>query len=230
MLIQCARSLHIDSLSECKQIEVEPADFSAEWKGLNREMLFDLFTVKKANRFTFEQRGSYDHDDFVRSVKAAESTNLGQIGVSEYAEGDEFGARANGVSFDPRWLIDDDVFSTMDWVFGVNQFVNGLRAQQKGGSEALNVRSFVIPQSTVSLYDEETPWDLKDIGFIEPFLRRKSVKRIGGRSVHSDSKLSVKEKAGFIERIYDDIKSGIAIHGASDHIFKRHIPCPLCSG
>jgi len=203
--------------SEPAQFEVDPAPFSAEWKGLSREMLFDIFSVKKANRFTFEQRGSYDLADFVRSVKAAESTTtLGRIGVSEYVEGDEFGSRANGVSFDPRWLIDDSVFSTTEWVFGVSQFVDGLRAQQMAGSEALNVRSFVIPQSTVSLYDDKTPWDLKDIGFIEAFLRRKSVKRIGCRSVHSDSKLSVKERAEVIERIYDDIKSGIAIHAPSD--------------
>ena len=86
------------------------------------------------------------------------------------------------------------------------------------GSEAQNVRSFVIPHSTVSLYAEETSWDLKDIGFIEPFLRRKSVKRIGGRSVPSDSKLSVKEKADLIQRIYDDIKSG-TVHSKIEQEF-----------
>ena len=54
-------------------------------------------------------------------------------------------------SFDPRCLIDNSVYSMMDWVFGVNPFVDGLRAQQMTGSVALNARSFVILQDAARI-------------------------------------------------------------------------------
>ena len=189
-----------------RQFEVDSADFPAEWKRLSGAMLFDIFCVKKGHRFTFDDRAGYSHHDFVRDVKAAESATLGAIGASEYVEGDEFRMKSEGIWCAPRWIIDDDVFSTMNWHFAVSEFANDLKGQ-RNGRRILSVRSFVIPRSTVSLYDEHRAFDLKGFESIDMFLRLNAVRRAASRVVHTDITMSVQEKAQLIERLYQDIRS-----------------------
>ena len=129
-------------------------------------MLFDIFCVKKIHKFIFEQRAEYGVNDFQRNVWTAEChRNLGKIGDSEIVNSDVFRIRLQSVSLYPRWLIDDDLFDLMRWIFGVTHFVDHLQKKQSKGQKQ-RVHVYIIPKRIVSLYDPQKIWEMENMSSI----------------------------------------------------------------
>lgn len=73
-------------------------DSSSKWA----DMLFDIYCVKKAHKFSFERMADYSLQDFLDDVENSESDTISSDNdFSEIAESNEFQKRANSVSLYP---------------------------------------------------------------------------------------------------------------------------------
>ena len=142
-------------------------DFSPIWPGLNDQLLFDIFCVKKAHEFSFEQGAEYNFTDFIEDINRAEQYQcLGNVEIAKRAGRYAFKRKVDKISFHPRWLIDDDLFSTMQWTFAASSFVNKLQEQSHTAQGAFNIQVYIISERMVSMYDHsldyhiEIPWEL----------------------------------------------------------------------
>ena len=138
-----------DFMNTYELVEDLQIDFSPNWKGLNTQLLLDIFTVKKAYQFAFEQQAEYGYEQFMKDVESLEkSVNFENIGLSDYVSSAQFHVRANEISFHPNWLFADDVFEIMETIFGVCRLVPLTRGQHH-----LQLMCIIIPKSIISLYD-----------------------------------------------------------------------------
>ena len=174
------------------------------WDGLDTETLFDIFCVKKAHKFSSEQRTDYLLEDCINDITSAQ-WELGGLPFNLWLDitSDEFKQGANSVSFYPSWLIDDDIFKVMQWAFASSYFVKNLQKQLLKGTKTLNIRFRVIPRSIVSLYDNDRTWNLK--GFIERFVDESGVNSCVFQMVPMTRNLSVDDKFNLIQSVYDSI-------------------------
>ena len=133
-------------------------------------MLLDIFCVKKAHAFTFEQRADYRVKDFEHDVQETKRLwNLGEIGISHFVKSDLLQKRLNSTSLYTRWLINDDLFDSMKWIFGVTHFVDRVQAKlSKGLRQSVHV--YIIPKKVVSLYDPHEVWEMKNMSSIDQLL------------------------------------------------------------
>ena len=132
-------------------------------------------------------------------------TILSDTALFESAERNTFHERANMVSLYPSWLIDDDIFGVMEWTFASSLFVDHLQNEKFTKSKSMDIRTRIIPQSIVSLYDNDKLWESDGIGFIEEFINKSGVKSCGLQMVPVCRQLSVEEKGNLIQSVYDNI-------------------------
>ena len=94
----------------------------------DEQMIFDIFSIKKVFEFAFEQKMEYRYDRFVRDISESKKQLFpDQKRLTEIIESIEFRERAQRISFYPRWIINDDIFEVMSWVFGTTLFVSNLK-------------------------------------------------------------------------------------------------------
>ena len=178
--------------------------FTTEYKDLGSDVVFDIYCVKKTHKFSFEHRAEYRLMDLLDDTESAEKdTLLGIIGLTEGVKSWRFRERINSVSLYPSWLIDDDVFDVMQWTFACTEFVNHLPNLR--GTNSVNVRIRIIPQSIVSVYDQEKEWQIDGIGCIDEFLKNAGVSSYGLQSVPLSRQLGVEAKAKLIQSVFANI-------------------------
>ena len=180
---------------------------SPEWPGLNGQILFDIFCVRKAWKFSFEQRAPYQSEHFVKDLYNAERHPcLGKIGAPDFVQEFAFKKKMDEISFYPKWLIDDDLFSTMKWVFAVTVFVDGLRKSRTEEQHKMHVRLCVLPERIVSVYDPEKAF--------EGFRQNETIETLQnwassfyGQRLENEDAGDVSEKVNFIGAVYGECKS-----------------------
>ena len=72
------------------------------WRGMTKQMLFDIYSVHKAFLFGHENFKEYTHGEFVHDIKHADMSLC-----SEYAKGSAFAAN---LSMYPSYIIEDDSY------------------------------------------------------------------------------------------------------------------------
>ena len=129
----------------------------SKWPWLNNELMRDIFNTHKIFMFGAFNCTLYTLSNFRDNVAKAEKDILGNPGYSKRLRPRKF--RDNATLF-PTFLIDDDIFQVFAWFFGVSQWINDiLIPEMNAQSVRQNIFCFVIPDRTVSLYDDNVVYD-----------------------------------------------------------------------
>ena len=138
--------------------DLDPTDICPKWPGLSEQLLFDIFCVKKGHNFVFQQRAKYEYTDFIEEVQRADRHCLKHIGILKCVEKESFKEKVTKISFHPRWLIEDDMFSTMHWMFGFTIFVRDLKRELIDQQRVCvpKIRCHIVPKRVVSTYERHT--------------------------------------------------------------------------
>ena len=179
-------------------------DFSAKWKGLNEQSLFDVYAVHKCHRYTFHQMDDYPLSEFMKDVEKSDDEIFGNVGAKDHVQSKAFEDRAGKLSLFPSWILNDDVFSIISFIYGVTDFIEKLKPKQSSSIET--IRAYVIPRSVVSVYDQSFEFFV-DIPSVDKYMMQKEsyiyVFRCG--SITSSS-YTVCDIAMLIQNLYDDIR------------------------
>ena len=130
-------------------------DLSGKWPGLNLNLLVDIYSVHKALMFGQFKFENYTKNDFFEDIKNAEKSVFRRAICSQIIEKHQSSFQ---LSFHPSFVINDDIFKVMAFHFTVSALVNRLDANYVADKE-LKIRSFVVPEHIISIYDSQIPHD-----------------------------------------------------------------------
>ena len=193
--------MHTEDYFSRESIQI---DSSSKWQDLNLQSLIDVYAVHKCHRFTFQQMDDYPLSEFIENVVQSNNSIFGNIGISEFVESQEFIDRANRLSLFPSWIIDDDIFSTIRIIYGVTDFAQNMK-QNRCTSSGLTIRTYIIPQSVRSLYDQSYVFDV-DIPTLADSLKQKGVDQRGQMLITAPS-CSAGDIGKAIQELYDQIRT-----------------------
>ena len=142
-------------------------DLSPHWKGLNMKMVVDVYGVHKAMKYGMHQRETYRKSDFMADIKRAECSILDEDCVSKRLRKLDIDAT---VSFQPEYVIEDDMFETVNCLLALSVMVNRLRDDVRVQNE-FRVKCVVVPKAVTSIY-EPTRTYRRQIDEITSFLHK----------------------------------------------------------
>ena len=178
-------------------------DSETETTDIWEKSLFDVYSVHKCHCFTFQQMADYPLSDFIEAVQEFDATILGNIGISDYVQSEEFKDKAMRLSLIPLWIINDDVFSIIPIIYGVTDFVSNLK-QKRFSPSPLAIRAYIIPEFVISLYDPSVCLDT-DIPNMNKYLEQKEIYNSTRRLIPTTSCTAAVIGAS-IEELHGEIK------------------------
>eukprot|EP01084_Bolivina_argentea_P260536 440016_1 len=147
-------------------------DFYSKMKGLNPQILQDIFDVHRCFMFTNYHFDEYSVDDYKTNLYENGKDVFGEEFVQKCLSQIEFKPQFD---FYPTYLMNDNMFEIMQYVFGVSDYVNYLRKHVKTEINlSLHIKLVIIPNKVECIYDNCIIFD-ESIGSVDKYLAAKNV-------------------------------------------------------
>eukprot|EP01083_Nonionella_stella_P024995 68841_1 len=140
--------------------------FDLKYKGLNADLLRDIFDVHRHFKFSSYHFYEYSVQQFRNDIIEASPTYLDQE-LAHACMNVQFKERFN---LYPSYIIADDMFQTSNYMFSVSHYVHLLRDK----TQVLDVKLVIIPKAVHCVYDENSVFQY-DIGNIDYYLHEKHI-------------------------------------------------------
>eukprot|EP01084_Bolivina_argentea_P101170 181436_1 len=136
-------------------------------KGLNQNMLQDIYDVHRQFIFSNHHFSEYSLEQFRDDMMKAADNYLRD--AADFVSNHQFKQR---MCFYPNYIINDDMFAVMNYVFGVSQYVHYVR----NNINNLTVQLVVIPRRVHSVFDDSIVYKYKyGISNIDSYLHKQKV-------------------------------------------------------
>eukprot|EP01084_Bolivina_argentea_P187017 322237_1 len=144
-----------------------PAEQSSMNKGLNHNVLQDIYDVHRQFRFSNYHFDEYSLIQFRNDIIQAGNHYLSADVVKSCVSNIEFQKRMN---FYPNYIINDDMFAISGYIFAVSEYVHCIR----NNSNNLKLNLVIIPKSINNVYDDSMLYQYK-VTDIDGYLHCKNI-------------------------------------------------------
>eukprot|EP01084_Bolivina_argentea_P102159 183062_1 len=166
------------------------------------ELLNDIFNVHRSFLWINYHFYEYEKSQWIETIQNAQTMSSLDFTLPTWPvikQNDPF-------NFYPSYLIDDNVFSIMNYFFMISFYVN--KIQELCNTSQFELHAFIIPKSTTCVYDKNTSFD-HDIGDINEYLRHVNVYNYGRSVIRVRNIQDMHNFEVFLQHHYNynDIKS-----------------------